>query len=324
MKSVIDISIIVPTMNRYKSLIDTVQSIYKNKYVPNELIIVDQSNEDIYDGSLEDKLIKLLNIELINIKVIRQKQPSLTKARNLGYKEASNEYIICSDDDIICEEDTIYNIYNKFKKDDSIAMISAWDNNSINKTNNKTTYYLGSIFGTKNIFKESGHITKAVFGNYPTFQDKTINVEWAMGYFFAIRKSLKDKWNIEWDEKLISYAYPEDLDFSISFYKMCRSNGYKIIMDPTIKVTHVVSKEWRVASYKSTLMFVINREYLSYKHFSSPMSRALTRWANIGEIIKRILRKDNAIDVIKAQLICDKNRNYLKKHIIPYDIFESN
>lgn len=320
MKNKLNLSIIIPTMNRYKTLTDTLESIYVGEYLPSQVIIVDQSNKKIYDNKLEEKLKN--KFKDLSIEVLRQQQPSLTKARNKGYKKAKNEYIVCCDDDIICQKDTLKNIYDKFESNSSVAMISAWDNKSIYKSKNKLTFYMGSIFGTKNLFKNPGHITKGIFGNYPDFHSGTIEVEWAMGYFFAFRKSLKDKWKIEWDEQLVSYAYPEDLDFSISFNNMCKLNGYKIIMDSDIRVSHIVSQEWRITSYKSTLMFVINREYLSYKHYNTCISRVLTRWANIGEFIKRILRKDAAFDIIKAQIICDKNRKLLKNKIIPKDIFE--
>ena len=63
-------------------------------------------------------------------------------------------------------------------------------------------------------------------------------------------------------------------------------------------------------------MSIINREYLSYKHEMGIKSRIAIRWSNFGDIIKRFIRKENPLDIIKAQIICDIHRRELRKGYI--------
>ena len=77
-----------------------------------------------------------------------------------------------------------------------------------------------------------------------------------------------------------------------------------------------MSNEWRVPSRKSTMMLVINREYLRYKHHMGRKSWIFTRWANFGEYLMRIMRKAGAKDLLDAQRVCDAHRKELASGII--------
>ena len=63
--------------------------------------------------------------------------------------------------------------------------------------------------------------------DFPTHIDSITDTEWAMGFFSVYRTFLIRKWNLKWDEHLINYAYPEDLDFSYSYYKYAKTEGFK-------------------------------------------------------------------------------------------------
>ena len=143
-----------------------------------------------------------------------------------------------------------------------------------------------------------------------------------MGFFFVVRKSLLNKWDIKWDEKLISYAYAEDLDFSYSYYKQAKKENLKCIIDSRIKVKHNCSREWRVSSKKSTIMFIINREYLSYKHFNTISSRIRTKWANVGVLIERIIKRNKPVEFLKGMYYCDKYRSDIKKGVLHYELYD--
>lgn len=313
----IPISIIIPTMNRPETLVNTIVSVISSDNIPNEIIIIDQSKDKVKVAEIKQEIESICGD--ICIKYITMMDASLTKARNLGCENCSNEIMVCMDDDIEVNKDTFKEIYN-IMKDDNISMIAGIDELSeIGKSIG------GYLFGKKYIFmKNKGYVTKAIFGRYPNKINNRIETQWAMGYFFVVKKSLVKKWKIKWDENLISYAYPEDLDFSYTYYKKSEINGYKCIIDPRIKVRHLCSKEYRIPSLKSTIMFVVNREYLSYKHFKSPFSRVMTRWANIGEIFNRIIKRESPMDLIKAQYYCDKYRKQIKSGEIPKFLYREN
>lgn len=311
----VDISVVIPTRNRKNTLLDTINSFCNGEFIPNQIVIIDQS-DDKYRNQIKEEIEKF---KKTNITYYYLEKPSLTKARNIGKKLAIHDIMICSDDDILVYNDTIKNIYEIFMSEQEISLIAAVDTRSENIKNNKVQSIMGYIFSRKNLFKSTGHVTKAIFGTYPKNIKKRIDTEWAMGYFFAIRKNILDASDIYWDENLVSYAYPEDLDFSHRFYRYSKAKGMKMIIDPTVKVEHCTSQEWRITSMQNTLMYIMNREYLSYKLYpNNNLSRILTKWANIGEFFRRLIIKDNALDILRALYICFKNKDSIKKGIFPY------
>ena len=70
-------------------------------------------------------------------------------------------------------------------------------------------------------------------------------------------------------------------------------------------------------------MFIIYREYLSYKLFpNDKLSRLMTRWYNFGELIRRVIEKDNPMDIVKAQYTCDIHRKKIKTGELINDLFD--
>lgn len=315
----LEMSVIIPTRNRLDSLIETIEHMYNCEYVPNQIIIVDQSNIEI-SKEVQNKIKEYKNIDMI---YEYQELASLTKARNNGIRLAKNEIIIFSDDDIYVENNTMYNIFNSFKENESISLIAAVDTFNSKTHNSRVSSFMGYIFLRKSYNKKEGYIKKSIFGRYPSNLDSIIKTQWAMGYFFALRKSMVENGKIYFDENLKSYAYPEDLDFTYRFNKYSNELGMDMIIDPNIRVEHRVSQEWRLTTSNHTLMYIIHREYLSYKLFpNSLLSRIMTRWSNLGEFIKRVIERDNPTDIIKAQYICDKYRKDIKSGNIPSCIFD--
>lgn len=309
------ITVIIPTMNRPESLKRTLDFISACTDKPSEVIVVDQSQDS--NLALQTEMITKKCAQNIHSIYLYQSDPSLTKARNYGIKYASNDIIVCSDDDVDVQADT-FTIINKTMANKNIAMIAGLDKNTKLSEGSK----LGYLFGTKSYKKRKiGYVTWSMFGRFPVSISGITDTEWAMGFFFVIRKSLQQKWNIWWDEQLISYAYAEDLDFSYAYYKNANSQNMRCIFHPDLVVTHRVTKEFRVPSRKSTLMYIINREYLAYKHRSS-FSRFATRWSNFWRIITAAKRPQLMKNLIEGQIKTDIHRSELRKGILPPNIFD--
>ena len=311
----VPISVVIPTMNRPGSLRKTVNSILSKEYIPSQIVIVDQS--DTTENRFENKKIIYEGLLSTDIEYVFQEVPASTLARNTGFNFCTNEIIIYSDDDIDVNNNTLKNIYD-LMSDKSIAMIAGINENDI-----ESRSWGGYIFGTKSFKNRNiGHVTLSMLGRYPTEVYGIVNTQWAMGYFFVARKSLIEKWSLKWDENLAGYAYAEDLDFSYSYFKRARKEGIKCILSDTVKVKHLSSCEWRIAPYKNTIMYVINREYLSYKHFKTPFARLATRWTNFGILLYRILKRNAPKDLIIAQYYCDRYRKDIKKGKLHYDLYK--
>lgn len=295
------ISILIPTMNRPKSLNKTLDSYLQGAYIPCQIVIVDQSENNADQISIQNIVKKYLNIT--EITYIHQNTPSLTKARNVALEHAKEDIIICSDDDVDVYDDTIKKVY-ELMKDKSLAMIAGIDDNASQSTSN-----IGYLLGTKSfVNRKVGHVTLSVLGRFPDEVTECTNTMWAMGFFFVIRKSLVKKWKLKWDEKLSGYAYAEDLDFSYGYYKKAKENNLRCIMTSKIHVRHMASQEFRTPSRRSTFMYVLNRAYLRKKHEMGFGSVLAMNWCNIWRLIERIIKKQNSKDMLDAMRYLRKNK----------------
>lgn len=302
----VSITIIIPTMNRINSLLTTIDSFLMGEVLPCQIVIIDQSKNH---ENVEKTLMNKYDRDIITYYYMDT--PSSTKARNKGIELAKCDIIVFSDDDVIVDEFCLANINNIFHNETEVGLIAAIDELTNNSNTLKPFSIFSYLFLLKKVCREKGYVIKSVFGRYPQNIKSRINTEWAMGFFFAVRKELLIKFNIKWDENLVSYAYAEDFDFSYSFYKKGKEYGVKFIIEPSVKVKHLVSKEWRISPFKNTLFYIINREYLSYKHFKF-YSRIMTKWSNFGIFLLRLVKRERAIDIIKAQFYCEKYRKEIR------------
>ena len=301
MKS-LPISIVIPTFNRYNSLKSTLDSFLSGDVVPDEIIIVDQSNDGI-TRELIQKYINTINNECCLIKYIEQAEPSLTAARNIGFKSTRNNLVIMSDDDVEIHTNTIFNVVS-IMNDESISLIAG-----LNELENKQKSLAGYFFGFKSFFKRKiGHIAPGIFGRFPFEIKEQTPTMWAMGFFFVIRKPLVEKWNLQWDEKLKSYGYPEDLDFTYLYYKKSMSDRYKCILSSKVVVKHLNSQEYRTPSRQSTFMYVLHRAYLYKKHHLNYFYWIMFNVSNYAMLLMRKIKKESPQDLKDAIKYLRKNK----------------
>ena len=99
------ISVLIPTLNRPKSLENTLNNYLEAEYIPSQVIVVDQSTNKIDQINIKNMVEKYSDIT--EIIYVYQEFPSSTKARNMAMKYAREEIIIYSDDDVEVYKDTI-------------------------------------------------------------------------------------------------------------------------------------------------------------------------------------------------------------------------
>lgn len=299
---IVPITVIIPTLNRPDSLRNTLRSFICGSNVPSEFVIVDQSTDDRLRVKTKEYIDEFKNN--IHFVYLFLDKPSSTKARNAGIEKASNEIIVFSDDDVELHKNTIEKLYNIIAQK-NISMVGALDDNTIYHDS-----WIGYISGIKSIRKRNkGNVSGAFFGRYPYIPSNAIvSTEWCMGYFFAVKKSLINKWGIRFDENLTSYAYAEDLDFSYGYYKQSRREGYKCLLSGSVSVRHLVSKEYRIPSVKATNMLVLHRYYLIHKYNLGLLSLIQATYANLWITIERAFKKEKPFDVIRAVVIYISNK----------------
>lgn len=107
------ISVVIPTYNRIRSLTNLIDSINKQTYSPNEIIIVASGyNQDDLDS------IKKLNPTII----IHESSPSVCKQRNIGISKASYKYILLCDDDIVLPKNYIETLISYCNKNQNVKI----------------------------------------------------------------------------------------------------------------------------------------------------------------------------------------------------------
>ena len=306
------VSIIIPTLNRASSLARTLGFISKSSILPDEVIIVDQSPRDT-----AEKTKKLCDSQTLKIKYIHINEPSLTGARNAGIELCKNDIAIFMDDDVNIGTDTIKNILVLFK-DNSVSMVAGIDSGSPMKRLSLPSL----IFFRSSFFKRyKGHVAMAGYGVFPQNPQAETPTEWAMGFFFAIRKNLAQKWGLKFDENLKYYAYAEDMDFTYRYFLKSKEENLKCIMSTAATVLHNVSKEYRLPSRQRTFMEICHRRYVMSKHGNSILRKLIMLWSDIGTAILRIKRGEMASDVFKEIAFAIKYRRDIKKGVFHYDKF---
>lgn len=124
------ISLIIPTINRKKELINLLESIYINKYKDIEVIVVDQNPEGFLDEIIFNYK-KKLNLLHLNVKF-----KGASKARNYGYKFSSGDIINFPDDDSELSKDILINVDKFYYENDNIDIIFG---RTIDKESNNTS-----------------------------------------------------------------------------------------------------------------------------------------------------------------------------------------
>jgi GT2 family glycosyltransferase len=95
--SLSSISVVIPTYNRERVLLETIGYLLKLETTPREILIVDQTEKhDVDTQRVLDELEAAKKIRWIKLT-----DPSITHAMNVGLEEAHQEIVLFLDDDII-------------------------------------------------------------------------------------------------------------------------------------------------------------------------------------------------------------------------------
>lgn len=311
MNNYISMSVVIPTYNRTTVLFETIRSLYGGKAVPNEIIVVDQTTPAVMFP--ED--LKMMESKGL-LKVIHEKIPSLTRSRNIGLNSATNNIVLFCDDDILVDENTIWSLYQRMDNN-NIALVAGIhkDENILfeGKADKKLKSLFSTIIGLKKFWKKGGYVVRgSMRGRYSTNISKPLKTEWAMGYFFCVKKNICIENQLWFDEKLIKYAYAEDLDFSLRYCTVANKLKMQTIVDPTLYVNHLATKEWRTPSRVASFYTVINRRYLSYKIFPQKFwYRFFIQWSDLCWQYIGCKTKEEKKNWHDARNKCRKNKEYI-------------
>jgi glucosyl-dolichyl phosphate glucuronosyltransferase len=103
------ISVVIPTANRHNTIARAVEEIYKNTIAPHEVIVVDQSEDDLTFKALQTF------IEEKELTYIKDDGKGISRGRNVGWRIASGEIIAFTDDDAWVDSKWLENVLSTFQ-----------------------------------------------------------------------------------------------------------------------------------------------------------------------------------------------------------------
>ena len=223
-KEVVNLSVIIPTKNREKDLLECIDSLFKQEYFPKELIIVDQS----FKVGVDKKLSIFIPKEVKFIYIYNPNLTGLTQAKNLGISKIRAKFVLFLDDDVILLDNALKNILDIFKQDkeNKIGGIGAFIINDIPSL----FIYLGvKIFchGPFSFWNDQISFNwKAWQGGELMQRSKLI----PGGASYVRAEVFKD---FKFDENLNGYSHGED-----SIFGYLASSRYKLYLSTKFKVFH--------------------------------------------------------------------------------------
>lgn len=172
------ISVIIPSYNREKTLLRSINSVLNQSYKNIELIIIDDNSNDStieIIKKIKDNRLKYIKNE-INM--------GACYSRNLGIEKSTGKYIAFQDSDDEWVKDKLEKQI-KYLKENGYDIVSCYmkqiydnkveknfPNKDVNLDNIKTTIYYDNIFSTQTILGKKECFIKNKFDNkLPRFQD---------------------------------------------------------------------------------------------------------------------------------------------------------
>ncbi|MFX0140816.1 MAG: glycosyltransferase family 2 protein [Candidatus Hodarchaeota archaeon] len=252
----IKVSVIIPTFNRNKSLLNTIRSLKKQKFSNYEIIVVDNACLETTKNLVENEMkrIERRNYSLI---YIREKKAGLHNARHMGAKIAKSEILLYGDDDIIADEDWLEQIYTCYNDNKAAAVggriVGEW------KTKIPPWFYL---FGTK---KNCGALSLLDLGEGTFSLPLDVSI---YGCNFSIRKQiLLNIGGFNPD------SFPKNKiifrgDGESGLIRKLRKKNYKILYTSKAIVKHVISSNRLTPSYffERSYREGVSKAYSLYRH----------------------------------------------------------
>jgi len=277
-------SIIICTRNRVNDLMLCLESIEAQTHLPDEVLIVDASDDEHLGTLLKKQPFDALSIRYIHT------EPGLTRQRNIGIENASGDILFFFDDDIVLEKEYIekvVDVYND-KRLNNVGGVQGID------LNTKESFLKGKrrlIFCRLFLLSRSDRYAKLLPSGSTTHLDMAspeiryskdpIRVNLMSGCMMSFHK--KVFYDFKFDENYAGYSHGEDVDFSHSV-----SKKYNMYFTPSAKAYHNQNQDKK--NWYGTEDFVRSNMranvYLFRKHLRhNPLNYFAILWSWLGLLI---------------------------------------
>ena len=286
-------SVVIPTYRRAASLEATLESILHQGDAVREVIVVSQSEDEAHEAVVQ--MMTKFGTGSPQLRLLRLAAPSSTAARNAGITASTGDWIIFSDDDVIWPDDLIVRLTAKLSAASDIAMLAARDLSRAEASLSAAQRWFGAFFlvNTWSALTE-GRILPSILGRYPSPIRGDVPTEWAMGYWFAVRRDHLSAHGLRFDERLTRYAYAEDLLFSVQCARAAQRSGLRSVLSEDIAVRHLATDEWRTSARHVDLSSVWNRIFIASQLYAGAAFwfRLLAiGWSMVHQVISRLIRR---------------------------------
>jgi len=295
------VTIIIPTKNRPKEIIDCLESVLAQSMLPQEIVIIDGGDGYTLKEELNQLYLDKYNISLKHVNV----DVGTARARNVGADHAEGEYIIFLDDDVVLDKDYIKEI---------LRVHQIYPKEKIGGVTGKVIQ-----FGREEIFRGgmAYHLFASTFlmGKYgdgrfqssgtPTLIRPDTNQITECGFLFGCNMAFRKKvfGEFKCDVAFTGYSFAEDLDLS---YRVSRK--YTNFYNPLAKLIHKFSRTARQDDYKVSKMKVQNLFYIFKKNLPQDLKhKSAFWWSMIGfcilETVRVLLGRHGSIRGLMAGVI---------------------
>lgn len=230
LNNLISISAIIPTKNRHIDLLKAVDSISIQTALPDRLIIIDQSDSNLSQNLIEERLLKL---KTILVYIYDPSVTGLVDAKRVGVGYNREDVICFLEDDVVLEADYFQKIALSFmKRSEMLGCCGVITNLPPLPSMYNLFFHLfhRGIFYDKRV---------GVHGYTDSLKDELIQSNYLSGGTSAFKKEVFDQ--VPFDTQN-GFFMLEDIDFST---RANRKLGPHFYINPQAKLAHYMSPQNR-------------------------------------------------------------------------------
>lgn len=307
-----NLTLIICTYKRHKPIVELLDSIAVQTLYPNEILVIDSSDDDLTKEILLEKQYK----SLVYYKV-EPKDRGLTRQRNFGISNTSSniEIITFLDDDTVLERDYFEELVNTYKKYPDALGVGGYITNEIHwkkiSDNYKSQINEFVFDGYKRldgnrfvIRKKLGLDSDVPPGWSPDYSHgrsigflppsgKIYEVEQLMGGVSSFKKTVFE--TMSFSVYFEGYGLYEDADFTLRLAK----KG-KLYINTKAKVAHHHDASGRPNKYNYGKMVVRNGWYVWRVKNPNPKLKDRLKW-NAISLLLTIIRFSNVLTANKKR-----------------------
>lgn len=286
------ITAVIPTLNRPRPLGELLESILSNTVVPDQIVVVDQSDSRSVRCLLDEIRPRFASCGA-SLEYFWRREKSLTAARNFGVAQATGDIVSFFDDDLILSPKYFETVENLFAEEPWLKGVQGYISNDPRR--GRISNLVRRAFFGDHVGKESRII--------PSFRARVMDPDIAkrmrvvqtdfLNGVSTYRSEVFGEFSF--DEKLTKYSLGEDRDFS---YRVGKRYRGALAVAVEAEVTHRHFTEARLTDRDYLFMQAAHSLYLFSKNIEQvPINRAKFWWHWLGRFltgIAPIVKSDSA------------------------------